>query len=326
MLFTLKTIIAFIVALLILVSVHEYGHYLVARFFNIKVLRFSIGFGKPFWSKKKGDTEWCLAPIPLGGYVKMVDTRDGEVALDDLPYAFDKQHPLKRIAVVVAGPLTNLILAVVFFAVAAMFGVVEIEPMVGTVVPNSVAERAGIQENVRINKIDGKEIKNFTDVGVELLLALDKKQAVTINATDENGQAVEYKIDTQKEKAAIDAMARGKESIGIMPYRQLPVLSGVLKDGAAGRAGLQDGDKIIAIDNEPMNSAQIITQKIRQSANKPLSVQYERQGQIATVTLTPDSVKETADSPASRRRNRSARSCARSCGRARSARCACCTR
>ena len=298
MIFTLKTIIAFIVALLILVSVHEYGHYLVARFFNIKVLRFSIGFGKPFWSKKKGDTEWCLAPIPLGGYVKMVDTREGEVALDDLPYAFDKQHPLKRIAVVVAGPLTNLILAIVFFAVAAMFGVVEIEPMVGTVVPNSVAERAGIQENVRINKIDGKEIKNFTDVGVELLLALDKKQAVVINATDENGQAIEYKIDTQKEKAAIDAMARGKESIGIMPYRQLPVLSGVLKDGAAGRAGLQDGDKIIAIDNEPMNSAQIITQKIRQSANKPLSVQYERQGQIATVTLTPDSVKETADSPA----------------------------
>ena len=249
MLFTLKTIIAFIVALLILVSVHEYGHYLVARFFNIKVLRFSIGFGKPFWSKKKGDTEWCLAPIPLGGYVKMGDTREGEVALDDLPYAFDKQHPLKRIAVVVAGPLTNLILAIVFFAVAAMFGVVEIEPMVGTVVPNSVAERAGIQENVRINKIDGKEIKNFTDVGVELLLALDKKQAVVINATDENGQAVEYKIDTQKEKAAIDAMARGKESIGIMPYRQLPVLSGVLKDGAAGRAGLQDGDKIIAIDS-----------------------------------------------------------------------------
>ncbi|MBO7555605.1 MAG: site-2 protease family protein, partial [Neisseriaceae bacterium] len=149
MLFTLKTIIAFIVALLILVSVHEYGHYLVARLFNIKVLRFSIGFGKPFWSKKKGDTEWCLAPIPLGGYVKMVDTREGEVAPEDLPYAFDKQHPLKRIAVVVAGPLTNLILAVVFFAVAAMFGVVEVEPMVGTVVPNSVAERAGIQENVR---------------------------------------------------------------------------------------------------------------------------------------------------------------------------------
>ncbi|MBR2252652.1 MAG: RIP metalloprotease RseP, partial [Neisseriaceae bacterium] len=168
MIFTLKTIIAFIVALLILVSVHEYGHYLVARFFNIKVLRFSIGFGKPFWTKKKGDTEWCLAPIPLGGYVKMVDTREGEVAPEDLPYAFDKQHPAKRIAVVVAGPLTNLILAIVFFTAAAMFGVVEMQPMVGTVVPNSVAERAGIQENIRINAIDGKPVKNFTDVGVEL--------------------------------------------------------------------------------------------------------------------------------------------------------------
>ena len=298
MIFTLKTIIAFIVALLILVSVHEYGHYLVARFFNIKVLRFSIGFGKPFWSKKKGDTEWCLAPIPLGGYVKMVDTREGEVAPEDLPYAFDKQHPAKRIAVVVAGPLTNLILAIVFFAAAAMFGVVEMQPMVGTVVPNSVAERAGIQENIRINAIDGKPVKNFTDVGVELLLALDKSQAVVINATDENGAVVEYKIDTQKEKAAIDAMARGKETFGILPYRQLPVLSGVLKDGAAGKAGLTDGDKIIAINDETMTSAQIITQKIRQSANTPLQVQYERNGQIATVTLTPDSVQETPDTPA----------------------------
>ncbi|MBQ9724600.1 MAG: RIP metalloprotease RseP [Neisseriaceae bacterium] len=298
MIFTLKTIIAFIVALLILVSVHEYGHYLVARFFNIKVLRFSIGFGKPFWSKKKGDTEWCLAPIPLGGYVKMVDTREGEVAPEDLPYAFDKQHPAKRIAVVVAGPLTNLILAIVFFAAAAMFGVVEMQPMVGTVVPNSVAERAGIQENIRINAIDGKPVKNFTDVGVELLLALDKSQAVVINATDENGVAFEYKIDTQTEKAAIDAMARGKETFGILPYRQLPVLSGVLKDGAAGKAGLTDGDKIIAINDEPMTSAQIITQKIRQSANTPLQVQYERNGQIAIVTLTPDSVQETPDTPA----------------------------
>ena len=106
------TILAFIVAILILVSLHEFGHYIVARLFGVKVVRFSVGFGKPFYKKKRGDTEWCLAPIPLGGYVKMVDTREGNVAEADLPYAFDKQHPAKRIAIVAAGPLTNLALAV----------------------------------------------------------------------------------------------------------------------------------------------------------------------------------------------------------------------
>ena len=103
MLSLLITIGAFVLAIVILVSLHEFGHYMVARWCGIKVLRFSVGFGKPFYTKKRGDTEWCLAPIPLGGYVKMVDTREGNVAPKDLPYAFDKQHPAKRIAVVAAG-------------------------------------------------------------------------------------------------------------------------------------------------------------------------------------------------------------------------------
>ena len=115
------TIISFIVAILILVSLHELGHYMVARWCGVKVLRFSVGFGKPFYRKQRGDTEWCLAPIPLGGYVKMVDTREGEVAEADLPYAFDKQSPKKRIAIVAAGPLTNLLLAIVLYGISFFF-------------------------------------------------------------------------------------------------------------------------------------------------------------------------------------------------------------
>ena len=129
------TIISFIVAILILVSLHELGHYMVARWCGVKVLRFSVGFGKPFYRKQRGDTEWCLAPIPLGGYVKMVDTREGEVAEADLPYAFDKQSPKKRIAIVAAGPLTNLLLAIVLYGISFSFGVTEIKPYIGTVVP-----------------------------------------------------------------------------------------------------------------------------------------------------------------------------------------------
>lgn len=125
----MHTLLAFIFAILILVSLHEFGHYIVARLCGVKVVRFSVGFGKPFFTRKRGDTEWCLAPIPLGGYVKMVDTREGEVSEADLPYAFDKQHPAKRIAIVAAGPLTNLALAVLLYGLSFSFGVTETAPL-----------------------------------------------------------------------------------------------------------------------------------------------------------------------------------------------------
>ena len=155
---------AFVVAILLLVSLHEFGHYIVARWCGVKVLRFSVGFGKPFWKKQRGDTEWCLAPIPLGGYVKMVDTREGEVAEADLPYAFDKQPPLKRIAIVVAGPLVNLLLAVLLYVASFnLYGVTEVKPWVGTVEKDSIAAKAGFQVGDRITDINGKPVHDWMD-------------------------------------------------------------------------------------------------------------------------------------------------------------------
>ena len=131
---------AFIVAIVLLVSLHELGHLVVARLCGIKVLRFSVGMGKPFYTKRWRNIEWCLAPFPIGGYVKMVDTREGEVAPEDLPVAFDKQHPLKRIAVVLAGPFTNLILAVLLYWFSfGVGGITQIRPYVGTVEKGSIA-------------------------------------------------------------------------------------------------------------------------------------------------------------------------------------------
>ena len=148
------TILAFIAAILLLVSLHELGHLLVARWCGIKVLRFSVGFGKPFFNKRWRNIEWCLAPIPLGGYVKMVDTREGEVAEEDLPYAFDKQHPAKKIAVVAAGPLTNLVLAFLLYGLSFSFGVTELKPYVGTVEPYSIAAKAGFRAGDKINSVN----------------------------------------------------------------------------------------------------------------------------------------------------------------------------
>ncbi len=147
----MQTLLAFIFAILILVSLHEFGHYIVARLCGVKVVRFSVGFGKPFFTRKRGDTEWCLAPIPLGGYVKMVDTREGEVSEADLPYAFDKQHPAKRIAIVAAGPLTNLALAVLLYGLSFSFGVTELRPMSAqsnpTPLPPAPASKAATKYN-----------------------------------------------------------------------------------------------------------------------------------------------------------------------------------
>ena len=125
----------------------------------LKSLRFSVGFGKPFFTRKRGDTEWCFAPIPLGGYVKMVDTREGEVAEEDLPYAFDKQHPAKRIAIVAAGPLTNLILAVLLYGLSFSFGVTELRPYVGMVEPPVLPPKQVFRRAIRLYRSTESPLK-----------------------------------------------------------------------------------------------------------------------------------------------------------------------
>ena len=160
----LHMLIAFIVVIVVLVSLHELGHLVVARLCGIKVLRFSVGMGKPFYTKRWRNIEWCLAPFPIGGYVKMVDTREGEVAPEDLPVAFDKQHPLKRIAVVLAGPFTNLILAVLLYWFSfGVGGITQIRPYVGTVEKGSIAAQAGFQQGDKIISVNNKAVNNFSD-------------------------------------------------------------------------------------------------------------------------------------------------------------------
>lgn len=290
----LLKICAFIFAILFLVSVHEYGHYIVARLCNIKVLRFSIGFGKPFFKIKKGDTEWCLAPIPLGGYVKMVDTREDEkVAAEDLPYAFDKQHPLKRMAVVAAGPVVNLIVAVIFFAAVALYGITTIDPVVGMIIPDSLASRAGFQVGDKITSINGEQVKDFEDLNMKLTLAFDSHKEVIVS-TQNNSQ---YKIDTQKESETIKKITLGKESIGIIPYKLSSVVDSIIENGAAYKAGLRNGDKITAINDKEMTSPYEITKIIKASPDVPLKVAFERSGKIHQITITPERVKVNPNEP-----------------------------
>ena len=279
---------AFVVAILLLVSLHEFGHYIVARWCGVKVLRFSVGFGKPFWKKQRGDTEWCLAPIPLGGYVKMVDTREGEVAEADLPYAFDKQPPLKRIAIVVAGPLVNLILAVLLYVASFnLYGVTEVKPWVGTVESDSLAAKSGFQVGDRITSINGKAVHDWMDAQTELVIALQAGN-VTVGVQDAQGVAMTRIMDVEANPASVDAATQG-QGVGIWPIKVKSEISQVLPNSAAERAGLKAGDKVIAVNGQKLLGWKDWVDVIKASPGKDLSLDVQRQGQMLSLMLRPDS-------------------------------------
>ncbi|KLT72881.1 zinc metalloprotease [Neisseria arctica] len=281
------TILAFIVAILILVSLHEFGHYAVARLFGVKVLRFSVGFGKPFYKKKRGDTEWCLAPIPLGGYVKMVDTREGPVPEADLPYAFDKQHPAKRIAIVAAGPLTNLLLAVLFYGLSFSFGVTEIRPYVGMVEPASIAAKAGFQPGDKILSVNGTKVKDWTDAQAEIVLNLEAGQ-VAVDVQTENATNATRTIDVAGTQAAKN-VAKQEGNIGFVPFKLTNKIGLVAPNSPAERAGLKKGDVLLAADGRELSDWRDWVVLFRNSPGKNLEITYGRDGAVAKTQLRPDS-------------------------------------
>ena len=287
----MQTLLAFIFAILILVSLHEFGHYIVARLCGVKVVRFSVGFGKPFFSRKRGDTEWCLAPIPLGGYVKMVDTREGEVAQADLPYAFDKQHPAKRIAIVAAGPLTNLALAVLLYGLSFSFGVTEIRPYVGTVEPDTIAARAGFQSGDRIQSVNSIPVEDWGSAQTEIALNLEAGKVAVAVQTASGAPAVRTIDAAGTEEAG--KIAKNQGYIGLMPFKITTVIGGVEKGSPADKAGLKTGDKLTAADGKPITSWQEWANLTRQSPGRKIALTYERDGQARTADIRPDTVERS---------------------------------
>ena len=284
----MHTLLAFIFAILILVSLHEFGHYAVAKLCGVKVLRFSVGFGKPFFTRKRGDTEWCLAPIPLGGYVKMVDTREGEVSEADLPYAFDKQHPAKRIAIVAAGPLTNLALAVLLYGLSFSFGVTELRPYVGTVEPDTIAARAGFQSGDKIQSVNGVSVQDWGSAQTEIALNLEAGKVAVAVQTASGAQTVRTIDAAGTEEAG--KIAKNQGYIGLMPFKISTVIGGVEKGSPADKAGLKTGDKLTAADGKPITSWQEWANLTRQSPGRKIALTYERDGQARTADIRPDTV------------------------------------
>ncbi|MFP3425136.1 sigma E protease regulator RseP [Pseudoalteromonas sp. SIMBA_162] len=279
---------SFILALGILVTVHEYGHFWVARKAGVKVLRFSIGFGKPLikWHDKY-NTEYVIAAIPLGGYVKMLDERVDDVPPNQRHLSFNSKSVQARIAIVAAGPMANFLFAIFALAVMYMVGVQSVKPVVGSITEGSRAEQAGLMPSQHIIKIGDDNISTWQDATFAFMSRLGEER-VEITVRDEN-------LQTRVKTLNIDGWKLDQQdvppltSLGIVPFRPQATLTvaAVTKNSAAEQANLQVNDTILAVNGETISNWPQLVNVITQSANKSLQFSVKRQDSIKSITVTP---------------------------------------
>jgi len=284
---------AFVVALGILVMVHEFGHFWVARRLGIRVLRFSVGFGRPIWRWQKGpsDTEFVVAAIPLGGYVRMLDEREGEVAPEQRHLAFNRQPLPRRMAVVVAGPLFNFLFALLAYWLMYVGGVPGIRPIVGTVMPDSPAAVAGIAPRDELVAVDGEPVWTWDGALLELLQGVLDHRRVTLILRREDGTQVTRVLDLAGRSDLLDR-SNLLQALGMQPWRPrlAPVIDRVVAGGAAARAGLQPGDRILQADGHAIADWSAWVDYVRARPQQPIRVRVRRGGTEVRLTLVPDRV------------------------------------
>jgi regulator of sigma E protease len=273
----------FIVAVSVLVTVHEFGHYWVARRLGFKVLRFSVGFGKPLFSKVAGAdrTEYVIASIPLGGYVKMLDEREGPVASADLPRSFTRKPPWQRILVLLAGPAFNILFAiVVLWGMFWWTGTDEAKPLVGEVAAASVAARAGLRSGDEITAVNGAAVTSERDVVFDLLDAMSSRgdAALTVRGTDGATRVATLSVPDTATRVRLTEPSELFKGLGFefasppIP----PVLGEVTPGGPAARAGLQKGDRIVSIGGAPIKDFRDVVSHIKPHPGDLVDIVYER--------------------------------------------------
>lgn len=287
----LSTLLAFIGALGVLVTIHEYGHFQVARSLGIKVLRFSLGFGPTLWMRRFGadQTEFAVCAIPLGGYVKMLDAREGPVAEAELPRAFNTQSVGRRFAVVVAGPLANLVLAVLVYWVMYMAGVSGPRPIVGEIHSGGIAAAAGLRAGDEIVAVDGRATAIWDNVMATAIDAILDAREVHILVRSEQGR--EQSITLDFSRVSIDDLTRGDffRKVGFEPRRLRlpPIIGKVIPGEAAALAGLESGDVLEQVDGVPIDDWLKWVQRVRSSPGQTLAVTVRRHGVAVALKVTP---------------------------------------
>ncbi len=290
----LMSLIAFVVVIAILVTVHEYGHFWVARRLGVKVLRFSIGFGRPLWQWRRGEdaTEYVIAAIPLGGYVRMLDGREGPVDPSERHRAFDRQPLRVRVAIVLAGPLANFLLAIVAYAIVFMIGVTGLKPVVGEVTPGSLAAQGGFRAGDLIERVGDRSVATWNEAFLAIVDASLNRSPIDVDVVDAEERPQRRRIDFSAVAGEIDR-ENLMNYIGIAPYRiEIPPLIGAVEEGgAASRAGLSAGDRIVEADGVPITDWGQWVEYVRARPGRTIEVVVsDARGQRRTLSLTPDAL------------------------------------
>jgi regulator of sigma E protease len=286
----MTTLLAFLFALALLIFVHELGHYSVARWCGVKVLRFSIGFGTPLIRFTVGPdrTEWTISPIPLGGYVRMLDEREGgegSVAPEELHRAFNRQSLGKRAAIVVAGPLANFLLAIGLYASLGIVGIEEPAAVVAEPVAGTQAAAAGLRAGDRVTAIDEREVRSMPELRLRLIDAVVEKRPARLVVL-RDGRPLSVALDT-------GGLASGEldkdfmRTLGVELAGGSVLIGAVMPDGSAAKAGLLAGDQVLAVDGRPIGRATDLIPVLRESADRDVALDIRRSGVEQRIVVVP---------------------------------------
>jgi regulator of sigma E protease len=273
---------AFLVAIGILVAVHEFGHYWVAKKLGFKVLRFSIGFGKPLVMRVGKDpdrTEYCVAAIPLGGYVKLLDEREGEVSAAELHRSFTRRPVMHRIAVLLAGPAMNLLFAVILYSILAMVGTEIVKPVVGQVRLDSPAAAAGLQRGDEIVRVGNRRVADTEELQIALIREFSDEGVIPLRVRRDGGErSLTVRVAEDRRAMTEPGMLLPGLGFDLSTWNASTSIRDVPADSAGARAGLRAGDRVLAVDGQPVVNSTEFVAMVNGAPGRDISIEVEREG------------------------------------------------